>query len=583
MALTEEQIKIVIAAELRKQGFDKAQKATTSLEKSFKRLGFTIATTFSATKIIQFTNKSVRAFADEDRAIRALSGTLNNLGLAFEGANTEDFIAQLQKTAAVSDSELRPAFQTLANATLDVAKSQKLLGLALDISAATGKDLQAIVTGLTKAYLKDTSSLARLNLGLTDAELKTMSFAEAQAILTERFSGQAAAAADSYEGKIRKLNIAFDEASETVGKKVIRSLELLGNGDFDKILDAIGTAADKVGNAFIRMSYGIQKVKALLRGDFASIAKLQEAMNIELGGYGSRLGAPGALSKMKQQITLQTKLERDRAKAAALALKREKEQQALKRAGTVFDMENIQIVAALQGRINEEQRIRLTALLAINNGNAEAAEKLSRAVLALNAASFASLGVTMTAADTVDTLILKVINAQARLALVNSGIATIPKAKNPFEDWPDIMAKILSQLDAITSKIKNVGTVGGAAAAAAGAQATGVAASQGTTTMPKAKTDYVRIGTQLFPRITYDPQDLPGFTEPSPASISQPQWVTDLFQGVDYRTANDIPPTVVVNVAGSVVTQQDLTTSILNNMYTYQKGGGRVTYATAQI
>lgn len=577
MALTEEQIKIVIAAELRKQGFDKAQKATSSLEKSFKRLGFTIATTFSATKIIQFTNKSVRAFADEDRAIRALSGTLNNLGLAFEGANTEDFIAQLQKTAAVSDSELRPAFQTLANATLDVAKSQKLLGLALDISAATGKDLQTIVTGLTKAYLKDTSSLARLNLGLTDAELKTMSFAEAQAILTERFSGQAAAAADSYEGKIRKLNIAFDEASETVGKKVIRSLELLGNGDFDKILDAIGTAADKVGNGFIRMSYGIQKVKALLRGDFASIAKLQEAMNIELGGYGSRLGAPGALSKMKQQITLQTKLERDRAKAAALALKREKEQQALKRAGTVFDMEKIQIIAALQGRIDEEQRLRLTALLAINSENAEAAEKLSRAVLALNAASFASLGVTMTAADTVDTLILKVINAQAKLALVNSGIATIPKAKNPFEDWPDIMATILAQIAAIKSSLDFKATFD---VKAPPPVAPSTISSSG---QNPPKRGWIKVGnTWINPKTTISPEDLPDYKDPNPI-IETPSWITDLFQGVDYRDTNDIPPTVVVNVAGSVVTQQDLTTSILNNMYTYQKAGGRVTYATAQI
>ena len=39
MALTESEIKVIIAAEVRKAGFDKANKATTGLEKSFKKLG----------------------------------------------------------------------------------------------------------------------------------------------------------------------------------------------------------------------------------------------------------------------------------------------------------------------------------------------------------------------------------------------------------------------------------------------------------------------------------------------------------------------------------------------------------------
>ena len=577
-------IRIDIASEFKDRGFKKADKAATMLDRRFKALARTFVTVFSATQIIRFTNQSVRAFAQEDRAIKSLQNTLNNLGLAFQGANSEEFISRMQLATAVSDAELRPAFQALANATLSVEKAQSLLGLSLDISAATGKDLQTVVNGLTKAYLKDTSSLARLNLGLTEAELKTMSFAEAQAVLTERFSGQAAAAADSYEGKVRALTIAFDEAQEVIGKKAIRALELLGEGDFDKTLEKIANAADKVGNAFIRISYGIQKVKALLKGDFGAIAKLQESMNMELAGFGARLGAPGALQKMRQQLTLQTKLEKERAKASKESLKREKEQQALKRAGTVFDLENIQIVAALQGRITEEQRLRLTALLALNNGNAEAAEKLTKAVLALNAASFETLGVTITSADNVDTLISKIINVQAKLFLVNSGIATIPKAKNPFEDWPDIIAKILAQLDAVTSKINNIGkvTAGTAVATASASVSAGTAAMRATTPPGFMKPDYGRVGTTLVNRnLMPDPADMPD--KPITPIEPIPQWITDLFGTNPDISVTDIPPQVTINVQGSVVTERDLTNTILNNLYDYQKSGRRVTYETATI
>jgi len=123
MALTETDIKIIIAAELKKQGFDKAERATSKLEKSFKRLGGTIVSVFAARKLIQFTRESAQAFAEEDRAVRSLATSMENLGLAFEGANIEGFVADLQRSVAVSDNELRPALQGLVNATLDIGKA----------------------------------------------------------------------------------------------------------------------------------------------------------------------------------------------------------------------------------------------------------------------------------------------------------------------------------------------------------------------------------------------------------------------------------------------------------------------------
>ena len=452
-------IRIDIASEFKDRGFKRASRATTGLERQFKSLGKTVIAVFSARQIIRFTQDSVRAFAQEDRAVRALSGTLNNLGLAMQGAGIENFVSEMQRTTAIADDQLRPALQQLATATLDVKEAQTLLGLALDISAGTGKDLSAVVNGLTRAYLKDVSALARLNLGLTGAQLSTMSFEEAQAALQDRFTGQAALAADSYQGKIAKLGIAFDEAQEVVGQKFIKALENVAEGDFDKVITAIGNAAEWVGNGFIRASYGVQKLKAALGGDFDQIKKLQEAMNLELaGGFGARGFVPASQLRrqQQQQNALLKRLENERKKAGAAEKKRITEQQQLRRAGTVFDMENIQIVAALQNKVTEDQRLRLTALLALNNGNAEAADKLTSALLAAQSPALANLGILVTASDNATTVIAKIVDAQTKLFLLNTGIANVPKAKNPFEDWKDVMAAILADIARVSAAINAI-------------------------------------------------------------------------------------------------------------------------------
>lgn len=452
MALTESEIRVIVAAEVRKAGFDKANRQASLLEKKFKSLGKTIVSVFAARELIRFGKASAKAFAEEDKAIKLLSNSLNNLGLAFQGSNIEAFISVAQRSAAVSDDELRPAFQSLANATLDVAKSQELLNLALDISAATGKSLSAVVTGLSRAYLKDVSALARLNVGLTGAQLKTLSFAEAQDLLTQKFSGQAAIAATSYEGKVRALTIAFDEAKETVGKGLIRNFEILADGKFDKVLDGIAFAADKLANGLVRAGYGVAKLKAFFSGDFKQIAKLQEQMNLELMGGFSPTARPvaGVLSKkVTQQNRLLKAAEAARKKAEAEAKKKQALELSRKRAQTIFDMENIQIVAALQGKIDGEQRTRLVTLLAINTENYKAAEKLADVVIRLNAPALNALGVMIEAGDSVDDLVKKLITSQARLAALQLTAEDFPELDNPFEEWENSLEKILEMLMAI--------------------------------------------------------------------------------------------------------------------------------------
>lgn len=481
--MTETDIKIIIAAELKKQGFDKAQKATSGLDKSFKKLGATLAAAFSVQKIIAFGKASVKAFEEDERAARRLTQTLTNMGLAFEDPRMKTFINNLESTSGVLDDKLRPAMQSLLTTTGSVTKSQELLTLALDVAAGTGEDVVSVAQDLSRAYVGNTKGLAKYNLGLTKTELSSKSFAEVQEIISKQFSGQNAAYLETYSGKVALLNVAYANMQETVGKSLVDAFSLLAGKDgIAGATQAMEDFGFQIADTISGITYLIDKInsipgaKTLLQGfnmsNFGILGVFQalgEEQRTKPKPFTTGMSVSGATD-------LYTKQERDRKKAEQAAIKRakelaalqkkaelerikrEKEALQLKRAGTIFDMENIQIVAAMQGKVDAEQRLRLTALLAINQGNAEVAEKLSTAVLATNAAALKNLGIMMESGDSITDVITKIINAQAKMSLLALGIGNIPKAKNPFEDWPDIIAAIIAQINALATKIGNIGT-----------------------------------------------------------------------------------------------------------------------------
>jgi hypothetical protein len=171
----------------------------------------------------------VKAAIEDEKAQTQLALALKNATGATEGAiaATEQFILQQSLATGVADDELRPALQRLALSTGDVKKAQDLLKIAMDVSTATGKPLEAVANSLGKAYDGNTTALGRLGIGLSAAELKTMSFTQVQDRLTDLFGGAAAANADTYAGRIARMQIAFDEAKETIGFALLPILEKL--------------------------------------------------------------------------------------------------------------------------------------------------------------------------------------------------------------------------------------------------------------------------------------------------------------------------------------------------------------------
>jgi hypothetical protein len=168
----------------------KGQKQIGGFEKSVKSLAKAFGVTFGAAALAQFGKKSVKAFAEDEAAAVRLTKAVENLGLGFENTRITRFIADLEKSAAVADDVLRPAFQTLISTTGSFTKSQDLLNLALEISAGTGIDAAEVAKDLSLAYLGQTKGIAKYNTGLSKTELTAAGFLTIQEKLTEQYSGQ---------------------------------------------------------------------------------------------------------------------------------------------------------------------------------------------------------------------------------------------------------------------------------------------------------------------------------------------------------------------------------------------------------
>jgi hypothetical protein len=432
------ELRIPIIGEFKGQkAFKDAGKATSTLDKSVKRLGSTLAATFGATQLLKFAKNAAKAFIEDEQAATRLAQSVKNLGLAFETPRIEEFIAQLSRASGVTDDQLRPSMQKLLQTTGSVSKSTALLTQALDVSRGSGVDFETVVNDLSMAYVGQTRGLRKYALGISQAELKTMSFEDVQARLNKQFSGANAAYLETYAGKMQILSTAAGEAQETIGKGLVDSLSLLaGEGNtIQPLADSMQDFATYVSDAIYGVAVLIDKMKAipgmdfllknqkLLRENVGSTAIIFKALDYfktlgaearpeaGMGGYpSSALGGvfidPNDAARKAAEAAA-AKRAKELAALQKKTLDTQKKSLALQKASKTLNLEAIGIEAALKGKISETDRLSLQLQKAILDGNATLATQLS---------------------DQLEAAIKR--NNELRLALL-----TTPKAPNPYEDW----------------------------------------------------------------------------------------------------------------------------------------------------
>ncbi|NBV95808.1 MAG: hypothetical protein EBR90_03340 [Actinobacteria bacterium] len=173
--------------------------------------------------------EGVKAAIEDEAAQKRLATALENV----TGATTEQIAAvekQILKQSlatGVADDQLRPALQRLATSTGDVKQSQELLSLALDIAAAKNISVETAANALAKAYDGNNGALARLGVGLTATEIKTLGFEGTVKALSDTFGGAAATQAETFEGRIARLKVQFDETKESIGTALLPIVDKL--------------------------------------------------------------------------------------------------------------------------------------------------------------------------------------------------------------------------------------------------------------------------------------------------------------------------------------------------------------------
>ena len=190
---------------------------------------FAAAAAAAAAYAVKLAVDGVKAAIEDEAAQLRLANALKNVTGATQAqiSAVEEQILKTSLATGVADDQLRPALQRLAVATGSVTQSQDLLSLALDISAATGKDVEAVSNALGKAYEGNTSALGRLGIGLSSAEIKTLGLEGTVKELANTFGGAATVQANTFEGQIARLKVGFDEAKESVGAALLPTLQKL--------------------------------------------------------------------------------------------------------------------------------------------------------------------------------------------------------------------------------------------------------------------------------------------------------------------------------------------------------------------
>lgn len=195
---------------------------------------------------------------------------------------TEDYITKTSLAFGVTDEDLRPSLERLSRATGDLRKAQELQTVAIDVAAGSGKSLEAVTNAMAKAAEGNTAALAKLGIGLTSTQLKTMSMEEITAKLADTFANQASTQADTFQGKMNRLQIAFDEGKESLGAFILEAITPLVETIVNKVIPAIASFVDNLSENLAPVMKVIQPIINGVRNAFNSVKNSLIENNDEL-------------------------------------------------------------------------------------------------------------------------------------------------------------------------------------------------------------------------------------------------------------------------------------------------------------
>jgi len=463
-------LRIDIASEFTgKKAFGQAETATDKLIKTTKKLAGALGLAFGTQAIVNFGRLAVKASMDQ----QAEQNRLNQLLKVGVGATTQEIALlneqtkALEKIGVVTGGNITQTQSQLATFNLQVSTIKTLTPAILDYvtaekgATASTADFKSMTNGLAQALNGNFGSLTRVGFVLdenTKKQIKSGTETErANAlvkVLNSTYKDFNKNLRDTDAGQMQVLANAAQEATTIIGTGLIDALKGIGDSESVDNLAAqmedvalytadairgIGILSAKLKSIPVIGGLGFKELIGaipVVGGYFSIAAELgksarlaSESFNFASGG-GAGAFSPDRASEAARQKRIAAdekkraqalaKIEKDRLKVA-------KEQTALQKAGTLFDIQQAGIIAALKGKITDEERTRLELQLAILTGNTSEASKLAA----------------------------ELAKSQGLSEKLVSYLASLPDAKNPFTAWK-------SYLDMIESQVRRIGSGGSA-------------------------------------------------------------------------------------------------------------------------
>jgi hypothetical protein len=509
---TQSNIDIKIIAEfLGKNAFKQADTAATKLNKTVKSLGQSFGLAFGGAALGYAVKSTIRDFADAERETQQLTNTVKNLGLAFAAPQVDAYVEKIGKLYGVTGEQAVPAMQALLTATGSVSRSTEIMNVALDLAASRTADVKDVAQDLANAYVGNTKGLKQYRLGLTNAELAASTFDEILEKIGSQTLGAADEAAKTLSGQLAILAEVSNQAKERIGGGLFEALGgLAGPNGAGGAAKNIENLSIKLTNAITGFGYLVQEIKiaqpilvaagiavglawapwftaigvaALAIGAIGNAMKKntpQIAVNTGKlffpgagdGGYAERVKAEAkaerealarakALAKLvKDQAANQAKIAKDKRIAAAI----DKANLALGKSEEIFDMDKIQIAAALTSQAEQLGKATSSAqVLQIANDTARL--NVKRSILALEDAIAAKDEQAIIAATAKLNADLKTLSAltgqEAKLRDIKSILDSLSSKSIGIDvDTTAAMAKIKALYDSATTGIVIPVTVG---------------------------------------------------------------------------------------------------------------------------
>jgi hypothetical protein len=375
------------------KGFDKVVATGSFRLKSFAKAGGIAAVAGLAI----FTKQSIQAALAQEKLDKQLQLTLKSIGQEFALPDVKNFVADLQRATNITEDQLVPALQKLISQTSSLESSQYLLSKALDISAGTGADLDTVLNAINKAAIGSYDSIAKLGIGFTTTEAKSMGFIKLMQNL-DKYAGSAEAQTKTFAGQLDAFKISAGEATETLGNGflIASSYIVTGEGDLKKFGIALESIASKVSDTFIGFGKVLSEegvFKALITS-FKELGeegfKVRQKQYLQEKGYLglSQFGIDALelqLKYGKQELTREqilAKIQKDILAREKATTKEKRAQEALdkKKAelSAMFDLEKINLQVSLSRKLTAEDELRVKILQKLTDGTTAAVNEAQR-------------------------------------------------------------------------------------------------------------------------------------------------------------------------------------------------------------